>query len=88
MAARPSAAGVDGLSVEFREFAEEDHGTVVTPAAGRAIRFALDGRWCRVSRVLRAAPRHSTDGLTGRGRPASVEDDGGPIARTAEADLA
>jgi hypothetical protein len=43
LAARLSASGVDGLVVEFREFPEEDHGTVVLPAASRAVRFALDG---------------------------------------------
>lgn len=33
---------VEGLSVTFREFAEEDHGSVVLPAASRGVRFALD----------------------------------------------
>lgn len=39
MAAR--LAAVKGLRVEFHEFADEDHGTVVLPAAGRGVRFAL-----------------------------------------------
>jgi hypothetical protein len=30
------------LGVAFREFAEEDHGTVVLLAVSRGVRFALD----------------------------------------------
>jgi predicted alpha/beta superfamily hydrolase len=35
---------VKGLEVLFREFAEEDHGSVLLPAAGRGVRFALADR--------------------------------------------
>lgn len=34
-------AGVKGLEVAYREFAEEDHGSVLLPAASRGVRFAL-----------------------------------------------
>lgn len=40
---RLSAAKIDGLKVMFREFAEEQHGSVVFPAASRGVRFALTG---------------------------------------------
>lgn len=33
-----------GVTVEFREFAEENHGTVVLPAASRGVRFALEDK--------------------------------------------
>ena len=33
---------VKGLTVAYREFAEEDHASVLLPAAGRGVRFALD----------------------------------------------
>lgn len=42
LADRLSRSPVKGLGVTFRAFAEEDHGTVVLPAAGRGMRFALD----------------------------------------------
>ncbi|WP_197490673.1 alpha/beta hydrolase [Planctomyces sp. SH-PL62] len=42
MVDRMDAAGVPGLSVEYREFVEENHGSVVLPAASRGARFALD----------------------------------------------
>ncbi|WP_406695280.1 alpha/beta hydrolase-fold protein [Singulisphaera sp. Ch08] len=38
------ATQIKGLSVAFREFAEEEHGSVVLPAASRGIRFALEER--------------------------------------------
>lgn len=38
---RFSAAGVAGLTSEFRELAEEDHGSVVLPAVHQGVRFAL-----------------------------------------------
>lgn len=41
LAARLAKAPVKGLTVAVREFAEEDHGTVLLPAAGRGVRFAL-----------------------------------------------
>lgn len=42
LAARLSKSPVMGMTVEFREFKEEDHGSVVLPAASRGVRFALD----------------------------------------------
>ncbi|AMV20464.1 alpha/beta hydrolase [Planctomyces sp. SH-PL14] len=42
MTERLSSAQVEGLSVLFREFPEEDHGSVLLPAASRGMRFALD----------------------------------------------
>jgi cytochrome c peroxidase/predicted alpha/beta superfamily hydrolase/Ca2+-binding EF-hand superfamily protein len=41
---RLNAARIRGLIAEFREFAEEDHGSAVLPAASRGVRFALEGR--------------------------------------------
>ncbi|WP_162668411.1 alpha/beta hydrolase [Gemmata massiliana] len=42
LAARLEKSAVKGLTVAFREFAEEDHGSVVLPAASRGVRFALE----------------------------------------------
>lgn len=42
MTERLSSAKVEGMSVLFREFPEEDHGSVLLPAASRGMRFALD----------------------------------------------
>lgn len=44
LADRLAKAPVKGLKVEVREFAEEDHGSVVIPAANRGVRFALDNK--------------------------------------------
>lgn len=41
LATRLQTDGPKGLTVLFRLFAEEDHGSVVLPAASRGIRFAL-----------------------------------------------
>jgi hypothetical protein len=42
LADRLAKSPVKGLTVAFREFPEEDHGSVVLPAVSRGIRFALD----------------------------------------------
>lgn len=42
LVARLEKARVKGLSVSFREFPEEDHGSVVLPAASRGVRLALE----------------------------------------------
>jgi uncharacterized protein len=42
LAGRLAKSPVKGLVVAFREFAEEDHGSVVLPAASRGVRFALE----------------------------------------------
>ncbi len=42
LAARLNAADVPGLSVLFRAFPEEDHGSVVLPAASRGARLLLE----------------------------------------------
>lgn len=39
---RLTSSGVKNLKIAFREFAEEDHGSVVLPAASRGVRFALE----------------------------------------------
>ena len=39
---RLAGARVKGLAVAFREFPEEDHGSVVLPAASRGVRLALE----------------------------------------------
>jgi predicted alpha/beta superfamily hydrolase len=44
LADRMARLPVKKLTVSFREFAEEDHGSVVLPAASRGVRFALDDR--------------------------------------------
>ena len=42
IADRLGKAGVKGLAVAYREFPEEDHASVLLPAAGRGVRFALE----------------------------------------------
>lgn len=42
LTARLNEAGIPGLKVEYREFADENHGTVVLPAASRGVSFALE----------------------------------------------
>ncbi|MBI1348683.1 alpha/beta hydrolase [bacterium] len=42
MAARLSESNIPGLEAEFRLFPEEHHGSVLLPAAGRGVRFALN----------------------------------------------
>jgi hypothetical protein len=38
---RLAESKLDGLKVQFREFAEEHHGSVVLPAASRGVQFAM-----------------------------------------------
>ena len=42
LAARLEASRVEGLVVQFHQFAEEAHGSVLLPAASRGVRFALE----------------------------------------------
>jgi len=42
MAERLAAAKLEKMTVLYREFGEEDHGSVLLPAASRGMRFALD----------------------------------------------
>ncbi len=42
MAVRLQEKPLKGLKVEFREFGEEDHGSVLLAAASRGVRFAMD----------------------------------------------
>jgi uncharacterized protein len=43
LADRMNASKLKGLSVSFREFPDEDHASVLLPAANRGVRYALDG---------------------------------------------
>ena len=43
MAQRLADAKLEGVTARFQEFPEEDHGSVLLPAASRGMRFALDG---------------------------------------------
>lgn len=44
LASRLAASQIKGLTITFREFAEEEHGSVVLPAASRGVRYALEER--------------------------------------------
>lgn len=44
LAGRLTASKINGLAAEFREFPEEEHGSVVLPAASRGARFMLQGK--------------------------------------------
>jgi uncharacterized protein len=44
LVARLNAGGIQGLTAEFREFPEEEHGSVVLPAASRGVRFAFEDK--------------------------------------------
>lgn len=42
LARRLEGSKIKGLTVQYREFPEEDHGSVLLPAASRGVRFALE----------------------------------------------
>lgn len=44
VAKRLASSSVKNMSVLFYEFPDEEHGTVVMPAASRGVRYALDGK--------------------------------------------